>query len=271
MLRKGGLVLPTPAELGQIALSLATQAGQIVLRGWRSRPAIDRKGRTDLVTEYDLASERFLRERLRELTPELGIVAEEEGGERGEGPVWYCDPLDGTTNFVHGHFFWAVSLGVLDQGVPIAGAVVAPALGTWWMGHTGGVAERNGTPCRVSETGEIGDALVATGFPYTGRDRAPENNFSSFARVKQAARAVRRCGSAALDVCLVADGTYDAYWERALKPWDVVGGLAVALAAGAKLTALDGSEAVLERGNLLLTNGRLHPELIELVLGGTGP
>jgi myo-inositol-1(or 4)-monophosphatase len=260
----------SPGELARIALLVATEAGELVLGGWRSRPAVSRKSPKDLVTEYDLASERWIRQRLAELTPELGVQAEEEGGQRGEGLSWCCDPLDGTTNFVHGHYFWAVSLGLLSEGLPIAGAVVAPALGTHWVGSQDGRAERNGQPCRVSDTRELGDGVIATGFPYTGRDREPDNNFASFARVKQAARAVRRCGSAALDACLVADGTYDAYWERSVKPWDLAGGIAVALAAGAKLTALDGSPAVLERGNVLLSNGHLHEALGRLVLGEPG-
>ncbi|MFC1643435.1 inositol monophosphatase family protein, partial [Myxococcota bacterium] len=190
------------------------------------------------------------------------------GGERKGDHVWYCDPLDGTTNFVHGHFFWAVSVGLLDrEGIPMAGAVVAPALGTRWVGYRGGGAARNGEPCRVSQTQKLTAALVATGFPYVGRDRAPDNNFATFARVKQAVRGVRRCGSAALDACLVADGTYDAYWERALQPWDVAGGLAVLLAAGGTLTALDGSPASLDRGNIVASNGLLHDALVALVLG----
>jgi myo-inositol-1(or 4)-monophosphatase len=260
----------SPGDLARIALLVATEAAELVLGGWRSRPAVSRKSPKDLVTEFDLASERLIRQRLGELTPELGVQAEEEGGPRGEGPSWCCDPLDGTTNFVHGHYFWAVSVGLLAEGLPIAGAVVAPALGTHWVGSVGGRAERNGVPCRVSDTRELGDALVATGFPYTGRDREPDNNFASFVRVKQAVRAVRRCGSAALDACLVADGTYDAYWERSVKPWDLAGGFAVALAAGARLTALDGSPAVLERGHVLLSNGHLHESLSRLVLGGPG-
>jgi myo-inositol-1(or 4)-monophosphatase len=260
----------SPGDLARIALLVATEAGELVLGGWRSRPTVARKSPKDLVTEYDLASERRIRQRLQELTPELAVQAEEEGGQLGEGPVWCCDPLDGTTNFVHGHPFWAVSVGLLAMGVPIAGAVVAPALGTRWLGFQGGGAERNGQPCRVSDTRELGDALIATGFPYTNRDREPYNNFASFARVKQAARAVRRCGSAAIDACLVADGTYDAYWERSVQAWDLAGGIAAALAAGAKLTALDGSPAVLERGNVILSNGHLHEALGRLVLGEPG-
>jgi myo-inositol-1(or 4)-monophosphatase len=260
----------SPGELARVALLVATEAAELVLAGWRSRPAVSRKSPKDLVTEYDLSSERWIRKRLAELTPELAVQAEEEGGRGGEGPSWCCDPLDGTTNFVHGHYFWAVSVGLLAEGRPIAGAVVAPALRTHWVGFQGGGAMRNGEPCRVSDTRELGDALIATGFPYTGRDREPDNNFASFARVKQAARAVRRCGSAALDACLVGDGTYDGYWERSVKSWDLAGGIAVALAAGAKLTALDGSPALLERGNVLLSNGHLHAALSRLVLGQPG-
>jgi len=253
-------------QLATIALRVAEEAAEIAAAGWRQRPAAAKKAPTDLVTEYDLRTERFIRTRLGELAPEVGIMAEEEGGSAGTGPVFYCDPIDGTTNFVHGHFFWAVSIGVIDAGVPIAGAVVAPSLHTSWMGWQGGRALRNGAPCGVSPTTRLGDALVATGFP-PDRSREPDNNFSSFTRVKRAVRAVRRCGSAAIDCCLVADGTYDAYWERRLHVWDVAAGAAILLAAGGRLTALDGGPANLERGHVILSNGRVHDQLIPLVCG----
>ncbi len=260
-------------ELAAIALTVAEEAGALALEGWRSPLAVSRKGRTDLVTDRDLASEALLRRRLTELTPEIPIVGEEADGDPAvrttrPGRVWYCDPIDGTTNYAHGHPHWCVSVGLLEDGQPLAGAVFAPVLRTHWTGYRGGPARRNGEPIRPSDTEDVTDAFVGTGFPYGHRDLEPDNNFASFERVKRVVQAVRRCGSAALDCCLVAEGTYDGYWERSLKTWDVAAGLAVLLAAGGVVTHLDGSPARLERGNLLVTNGRLHAALGRLVLGG---
>jgi myo-inositol-1(or 4)-monophosphatase len=256
----------SPEELAQIAFEVATEAAQILLAGFRSRPVVTEKGRADLVTEFDLASERLIRKRLAERTPEIAIVAEEQGGTvaPGNARTWFCDPLDGTTNFVHGHFFFCVSIGVAEAGRPLAGAVVAPALGTHWLGWENGQALRNGQPCRVSQTAKLADSLVATGFP-TDRTQAATNNFEAFTRVKPRVHGVRRCGSAALDLCLVADGTYDAYWERRLAAWDIMAGSAVVLAAGGTLSALDGSAPDLSVGHVLASNGRVHAELLSLL------
>jgi len=256
----------SPEELAQIAFEVASEAAQLLYAGFRKQPAVREKGRADLVTEYDLASERLIRQRLAERTPELAIVGEEQGGTPavGAGLTWYCDPLDGTTNFVHGHFFFCVSLGVAEAGMPIAGAVVAPALATHWRGFRGGPALRNGQPCRVSQTSELGQALVATGFP-SDRSDATSNNFSAFTSVKPRVRGIRRCGSAAIDLCLVADGTYDAYWERRLNAWDLMAGCALVLAAGGRLSALDGTPPDLSVGHVLASNGLIHAGISELI------
>jgi myo-inositol-1(or 4)-monophosphatase len=257
----------SPEDLARIAFEVATEAAQLLLAGFRKHPVVTEKARADLVTDYDLASERLIRQRLAERTPDIAIVAEEQGGTpaSGAGRTWFCDPLDGTTNFVHGHHFFCVSIGVAEAGRPIAGAVVAPALATHWVGFRGGPALRNGKPCRVSETSELGQALVGTGFP-SDRSRAPSNNFDAFMRVKQCVRGVRRCGSAAIDLCLVADGTYDAYWERRLNAWDVMAGSALLLAAGGALSALDGTPPDLSVGHILASNGRIHEALLGLLV-----
>jgi myo-inositol-1(or 4)-monophosphatase len=256
----------TNADYASLALEVAAEAGTLLLSGYRSRPTPTEKARRDLVTEFDLQSEALIVERLSSATPALGLVAEERGGER-KATSWFCDPLDGTTNFVHGHPFWAVSIGLLEHGQPLAGAVVAPALGLHWVGYRGGAAKRAGDICRVSETSELEQALVATGFP-PDRQTAPDNNLDTFVRVKKVVRGVRRCGSAALDMCLVADGTYDAYWERRLNAWDLAAGAAILLSAGGKLTALDGGEVDLNVGHLIASNGRVHQALQQLVQQG---
>ena len=254
----------TPEALGQIALAVAREAGALALGGFRRQMAIREKGTRDLITEFDLASERLIRSRLTELTPQIAVVGEEEGGERDAERVWYCDPIDGTTNYAHGHPIWCVSIGVAEGDLPIAGAVVAPALGLEWSGHVGGPALRNGEPCRVSTTTTLEQALLATGFPRE-REREPDNNFATFVGVKKRCQAVRRCGAAAMDLCFVADGTYDGYWERRLAPWDLAGGAAIVLAAGGQLSNLNGGPLRLAEGHVIATNGVIHPALAELV------
>jgi myo-inositol-1(or 4)-monophosphatase len=254
----------SPAELAGIALQVAEECAKIIVAGYRMRPAADKKGPVDLVTEFDLRSEQHLRNRLFELTPEIPLLAEERGGSNVQELCWYCDPLDGTTNFVHGHPFFAVSIGAMQGGVPTAGVVVAPVLNLTWVGYQNGLATRNGEPCEVSQTEVLDEALFATGFPLDRRHE-PQNNFLAWASVKKQARGVRRCGSAAIDLCFVADGTYDGYWERSLHAWDLVAGAAIVLAAGGQVTALDGSAARLDIGNVVATNGRMHAPLLELL------
>jgi len=240
--------------------------------GWRSRPlAKGKRTIIDLVTEYDRESERLLRERLTKNTP-FHIVGEEGTHVKREGdPVatWFIDPLDGTTNFVHGHPFYNVSVGLLIGNEPVLGVVVAPSLGLEWHGAISpregfALATRNEVPCRVSEIPVLEEALVATGFPY---DRAsdPDNNFAEFVSVKLKCRGVRRCGAAAIDLCFVADGTYDGYWERKLKVWDLAAGATIVRAAGGTVTAFDGGPPDLSSGSLCATNGRIHVGLVNAI------
>jgi myo-inositol-1(or 4)-monophosphatase len=261
------------AGLATVALLVAEEAATLVSAGYRARPVADRKGLHDLVTEYDRASERMLAARLTSLTPGIPVVGEEasNGQDTGrrKGLVWYVDPLDGTTNFVHGHPIWCVAVGLMEDDQPVVGAVVAPSLAVRWMGWVdpsaqGPTAFRNGRPCSVSATADLQEAMIATGFPPT-RDESPANNFDSFMAVKRAAQAVRRCGSAAIDLCMVADGTYDAYWERSLHAWDTVAAGAIALAAGATITALGGGPPDYHEGYLAASNGLLHDALLRAV------
>jgi myo-inositol-1(or 4)-monophosphatase len=257
----------TPEHLDQltaIALDVAEEAAALVARAYRTAVSASEKARSDLVTRYDLESEQLIRARLRERTPELPVVGEEEGG-RAQGPTWYCDPIDGTTNFVHGHPFFCVSLGLLDGNRPILGAVVAPVLDVRWYGAVGRGAHRNGHPCKVSDTRELANALLGTGFHPRSQGSPPHDNIGSFATILPACRGIRRCGSAAIDACLVADGTYDAYWERLLNTWDIAGGAAITLAAGGRITDLRGGEADLSVGHVLLSNGHVHREILELL------
>lgn len=261
------------AELARIALVVASEAAELVAGGYRSRPHADKKGRTDLVTHFDRASEDLVVARLAALTPDIPVVAEERSfadpaaeSARAER-LWYVDPIDGTTNFVHGHPFWCVAVGLMENDVPVAGAVVAASLGVSWSGFVGerGDARRNGERCRVSETGALEDSLIATGFPQVRT--GPDSNFDSFIAVKRAAQAVRRCGSAAMDLCLVADGTYDGYWERRLHAWDTVAASAIVLAAGGQVTSISGGPPDYHAGYIIASNGLVHDALRAAVVG----
>lgn len=250
------------SELAEIVLNVAREAAVLASEGFRAPKEVHRKGAIDLVTEYDTRGEALIVDRLSKEVPHIPIVGEEGGGSAGSGLTFYVDPIDGTTNYAHGHPFWCVSIGILDsQGAPVVGAVVAPALHTEWVGSRGNPALRNGEPCRVSGAAKIADSLLATGFPYDRRT-SPDNNFAQFIALKKRAQGVRRCGSAALDLCLVADGTYDGYWERKLKPWDLAAGACFVVSAGGRISNMEGGPVDIREGHVVATNGRIHDELI---------
>ncbi len=262
-----------------VARRAAREAAQLVLDGFRSAPEVEHKGAVDLVTSFDRDSEVLLRRRLAEALP-FAIVGEEQGG-AAEPIAFYVDPIDGTTNFVHGHPFWCVSIGLAVSGQPVLGVVISPPLGIEWYGWVARDGERLAMrrsaenaitakapgelriveqPCSVSSTASLEDALLATGFPYDRRT-SPDNNFDAFVTIKKRCQAVRRCGSAALDLCLVADGTYEGYWERKLRPWDIAAGIALVRAAGGRVTDFDGGSACMEQGHVIATNGAIHDAL----------
>jgi len=268
-----------------VCRSAAHDAGALVLRGFRHKMVIEHKSSVEVVTKFDRESETLLRCRLSKGL-NFPIVGEELGGRLTEEAVLYVDPIDGTTNFVHGHPFWCVSIGLVSQGVPILGVVVAPALSIEWYGvcasdappvakrvassaqqHTRNMQESSASavitegPCIVSPTARFEDSLLATGFPYD-RATSPDNNFDTFVAIKRRCQAVRRCGSAAIDLCLVADGTYEGYWERKLRPWDIAGGSAIVRASGGQVSDFDGGGDYITTGHIVATNGAIHNKLL---------
>ncbi len=242
-------------------LEAARVAGRGLMEGYRKRPAASQKAKNDLLTEFDIRSEETIVRQLEVLG--LPIIAEENHKATVDDTQarLYIDPLDGTMNFVHGHFFFAVSIGLWEAGKCRAGVVFAPALSTAWWATEGGGAYRNGWKLAVSENADFSEGLFASGFP-ADRSTAPKNNFGRFLEVKRQTRGVRRCGSASIDLALVADGTYDGYWEAHLHPWDYCAGVALVEEAGGRVTAYDGSEADIRNGALVATNGHVHDALI---------
>ncbi len=255
-----------------LARDAAWAGGAIVEKHARhvtgKRVAFDEKGSSiDLVTAVDRDSEHAIVAVLRRSG--IAIVAEESGGKAADA-VWYVDPLDGTTNYAHGHPFCAISIALVVDGHPRLGVVHAPMLGVLFSGLSSGGATRRDLfrglehPLRVSSVGALGAALGATGFPYDRRT-SEDNNFAAFAAVTKQSHGVLRCGSAALDLSLVADGTYDVYWERKLNPWDLAAGAALILSAGGTISDPWGGPFVPERGAIAASNGALHPALLEAI------
>jgi len=246
----------------ETAVEIARAAGERLLDHRRrlDRLAVDRKGAIDLVTEADLESERLIRRRLAESFPGDGILGEELGrDERGRDAPWQwrIDPLDGTTNFVHGHPFFTVSIGLFRDGRPYGGVVYAPVLDELFRAEEGRGARLNDGPIRVSGVSALDAALLATGFPYR-RAELPDNNVANFAHFVVRVRGIRRGGSAALDLAYVACGRFDGYWELHLSPWDVAAGAALVREAGGRVTDFDGGEAWDDGSRIIASNGHLH-------------
>ncbi len=246
------------------ALPIARAAASLLLEGFRRTLTVRTKSRSDLVTDYDVECEARIRKELTARFPRHTMVGEEGGGESSDF-VWYVDPIDGTTNFAHGHPFFCVAMGLVHRGLPDVGIVVAPALSLEWTAVRGGGATRNGEPCRVSSTDSLEDALLSTGFPSWRASRA-DNNYRDFLILDAASHGVRRCGASAIELAMVADGTYDACWDIGLKPWDVAASTLLVREAGGVVTDVDGGSLDLARfaemgGRILASNGRLHPQI----------
>jgi myo-inositol-1(or 4)-monophosphatase len=262
------------------ALPIARAAGALVLEGWRRAPAVRAKAKSDLVTEWDEKCERFLRTELARAFPTHGVVGEEAEGpqEADRELVWYVDPIDGTTNFAHGHPFFCVAMGLVARNAggerPVAGLVVAPAMQLLWSGAEGvGAFRARGAehpePIRVSSTAVLDDALLSTGFPASRRASA-DNNYARFLALDSTTHGVRRCGAAAMEICLVADGAYDGFWDIGLKAWDLAAGAVIVREAGGRVSNLDGAPLDLHGGRLLASNGVLHEAMVRALVEGPG-
>lgn len=249
-------------ELLEAARAAAIAAGEL-LRGVRAAERRTKSNPKDLVTEWDLRSEQVIRAVLAERTPGVPVLGEEGGQGEGASTLrWLVDPIDGTVNFAHGLPIWSISIAVEDAGELVAGVVSAPALG-WWFEATagGGAFDQAGAPLAVSALARLDQALLVTGFPYDLSSGAT-SNFREWEHMHRAAGAVRRLGSAALDLCAVAAGWFDGYWELRLQPWDVAAGALIVREAGGTVTNTRGGTFDPHAGEVVATNGAIHEGLI---------
>jgi myo-inositol-1(or 4)-monophosphatase len=245
------------------AISAAREAGEVLRKGFGWQHSVRYKGEVDLVTEVDEQAERVIKEILLGAFPSYGMLAEESGRSSGqEDARWIVDPLDGTTNYAHGLPIFCVSIALERAGEVVVGVVHDPMRQETYLAERGGGATLNGEPIRVSDTDELIQALIATGFPYD-RAEMPEA-LELFGRFAAITRGMRRLGSTALDLCYVAAGRLDGYYERGIWAWDIAAGGLILEEADGKVTDYRGGELNLEGREIVASNGTLHPAMTEL-------
>jgi myo-inositol-1(or 4)-monophosphatase len=246
-------------------IDLAREAGALLYAGFRGKRQLDFKSRADLVTDMDIASERLLVERIVERFPDHQILAEEGGGHKRDSRwTWLIDPLDGTTNYAHGYPFWAVSLALLQDETLQLGVVYDPVHDECFSATVDGGAQLNGQPIHVSTTSDLQHALLATGFSYARWSEAVTNTGEVTAMVMQC-RDLRRTGSAALDLCYVATGRSDGFWEMKLSPWDTAVGALIVQAAGGQITTRHGTPFNPWQPSIVASNGLLHESIMRVL------
>jgi len=245
---------------------LAVRRAGAIVRDAASRPRrIEHKGRIDLVTGTDLAVEEDLTASLGKILPDAGFLAEETAAAKALGSLtWIIDPLDGTTNFAHNLPVCAISVALWQEGSVVLGIVAVPLLGEVFHSVRGQGAFLNGRPIRVTETSDLEQGLVATGFPYAIRENV-RPVVESLGRVLTRARGVRRMGAAAVDLAWTACGRFDAFYEVLLRPWDVAAGWLLVEEAGGRVSDFAGKGFNLGKKSILATNGPLHDEVRALL------
>ena len=248
------------------AIEAVVQAGDIMMSRFGTGMRIDKKGTIDLVTEVDVAIERRFREMVGERFPDHAVLGEEMGGSAAPppGPCWVFDPIDGTTNFAHGLPIFCASLALEINGIAQVAAVYDPTRRELFTAERGSGAFLNGRRLHVSDAGALVDAVLVTGFPYDVHERV-EEIVGLFAAFVGQARAVRRLGSAAIDLCYVAAGRMDGFWESDLKPWDIAGGALIVEQAGGRVTDMSGAPFSSRAGRVLASNNLLHEAMLAVV------
>jgi myo-inositol-1(or 4)-monophosphatase len=248
------------------AVEAVVRAGNVMLSRFGREVRVDKKDTINLVTEVDLAIEQSFREMVAERFPDHAVLGEEMGGSATPpaGPCWVFDPIDGTTNYAHGLPIFCASVALEIDGVAEVAAVYDPTRKELFSAEREGGAFMNGRPIRVSTAATLVDAMLVTGFPYDVHQRV-EEIVGLFAAFVGRARAVRRLGSAALDLCYVAAGRMDGFWESDLKSWDIAGGSLIVEEAGGRVTTMSGGAFSSRAGRVLATNGLLHDQMLAVI------
>jgi myo-inositol-1(or 4)-monophosphatase len=249
----------------EAASEASRKAGDILKARFGSIRHIRKKGTIDLVTDADLQAEKTILQTIRRYFPDDHIIAEESGSQGGSHErTWIVDPLDGTTNFAHGFPFFAVSIAFQEENETVLGMVYNPYLDECFEAAKASGARFNGRPITVTDTAEIGDCLLATGFPYDIQENAG-NVLDLFGRFVTRAQGVRRPGSAALDLCYVACGRFDGFWEKDLQPWDTAAGALIVQEAGGMLATYQGNPYTPYEKSLVAANSALLQKMLRII------
>lgn len=252
----------------RIGIAAAWQGAE-VLRSYYTGGSyeVSKKGPIDLVTQADIGSEKKIIEMIRSVFPDHTILAEESGLTQGTGDYqWIIDPLDGTTNFAHHIGIFAVSIAFALKGDILVGIVLNPITRELFTGVAGNGSELNGRSIKVSDSDTVSESLLVTGFPYNLKEKELfPALLARFSECLKNARGVRRLGSAALDLCFVACGRFDGFWEQNLNPWDTAAGMLIAKEAGAKVTDFSNRPFTVDKKEILATNGNIHKEMLSLL------
>jgi myo-inositol-1(or 4)-monophosphatase len=243
----------------------ACEAGALLVKMLKGKLTIEKKGAVNLVTDADLASEALIRKIIFDKYPEHSFMAEEgTASSQKSNYLWVVDPLDGTTNYAHHFPVWCVSICLLENGVPLAGCIYNPNLDECFTAERGKGVYLNDKNISPSSTPKLSDSLLTTGFPYDIRD-SEKTNLNEFSAFALSAQAIRRAGSAALDLAYVACGRFDGYWEFKLAPWDTAAGVLLVEEAGGKLTNCQGGKFDIFKGEVLASNGQIHDEMLAVL------
>lgn len=254
------------ATIQRTGIRAAYRAGRILNEYFGDTFQVTKKGLIDLVTDADVAAEQAIVATIAEVFPDHAILAEESGASGGNGnDRWIVDPLDGTTNFAHKLPIFAVSIAYARNDEIEMGLVFHPTNGELFTAIRGEGAQLNDAPIGVSATETMRDSLLVTGFPYTINSGDTEMPMARFARCLKAAQGIRRLGSAALDLCYVACGRFDGFWEENLKPWDTAAGMLIAAEAGGRVTDFGDRPYGIDDKQILATNGLIHRQMLDLL------
>jgi len=247
-------------------ISIAKEAGSIIKEGFNKKLKVEFKSNdSDLVTNIDKASEKLIADFIKKKYPSHGIHAEEGGNiKNGSEYIWVIDPLDGTVNFAHGLPIFSISIGLQKNGKTIAGVVYDVAMDVLYKAESGGGAFANDEKINVSANPNLGLSLLVTGFPYNVHQN-PHNALEKFVAFTRKARGIRRLGSAAIDLCYVAKGVFDGFWEVYLNPWDFCAGALIVEEAGGIVTNFNGEPLKNNTTQILASNGKIHDDMVEIL------
>ena len=249
----------------RVAVAAAYKGARVIMPFYGRLSKINKKGAIDLVTEADIGSEKIIIETIKAKFPDHSILAEETGLNNGiSESKWIIDPLDGTTNFTHQLGLFAISIAFSLNGNIVVGAVFNPVSGELFTAIKEKGAALNGRPIKVSNVDNVSESLLVTGFPYNHK-KIFKALMTRFANCLKASQGVRRLGSAALDLCFVACGRFEGFWEQNLNPWDTAAGALIAQEAGAVITDFSNSPFDIYEKEILATNGKIHKEMLSLL------